>query len=93
MDNTKKIKSLFELQSAPENILKLRNSSYKERLKKIKSILHFILNESNHKQIAEALHKDLHKPNEEVITTEISPIILTIKEVTKNLFYVLFYFF
>lgn len=87
MDNSQKIVSLFELQSAPENILQLRNSSYKDRLKKIKRIQNFILNESNHNQIAEALYKDLRKPNEEVITTEISPIILTIKEVTKNLKY------
>ena len=87
MDNSQKIVSLFELQSAPENILQLRNSSYKERLKKINRIQNFILNESNHKQIAETLYKDLRKPNEEVITTEISPIILTIKEVTKNLKY------
>ena len=80
-----KIKTTFELQSAHENILKLRNSSYKERITKIKSILNYVLDESNHQIIAGALYKDLRKPNEEVITTEITPIILNIKEVVRNL--------
>ena len=58
-----------------------------EKFTKIKSILHFILDDSNHKIIADALYKDLRKPNEEVITTEITPIVLTIKEVVRNLKY------
>jgi aldehyde dehydrogenase (NAD+) len=43
------------------------------------------LDDSNHKIIAAALYKDLRKPNEEVITTEITPIVLTIKEVVHKL--------
>ena len=45
----------------------------------------YILNKSNHDRIAEALYKDLRKSNEEVITTEMTPVILTIKEVCKKL--------
>ena len=41
--------------------------------------------ESNHQIIADALYKDLRKPNEEVITTEITPILLNIKHVLRNL--------
>ena len=61
------------------------NSSYKERVEKIKRLESFILNESNHQIIADALYKDLRKPNEEVITTEITPTLLNIKHVLKNL--------
>ena len=79
------IKRIYEVQSNPKNVLALRNSSYQDRIAKIKSIYNYILNQSNHNRIAEALYKDLRKSNEEVITTEMTPVILTIKEVCKKL--------
>ena len=79
------IKRIYEVQSSPKNVLALRNSSYQDRIAKIKSIYNYILNKSNHDRIAEALYKDLRKSNEEVITTEMTPVILTIKEVCKKL--------
>ena len=79
------IKRIYEVQSSPKNVLALRNSSYQDRIAKIKSIYDYILNKSNHDRIAEALYKDLRKSNEEVITTEMTPVILTIKEVCKKL--------
>ena len=79
------IKRIYEVQSNPKNVLALRNSSYQDRIAKIKSIYNYILNQSNHDRIAEALYKDLRKSNEEVITTEMTPVILTIKEVCKKL--------
>ena len=79
------IKRIYEVQSNPKNVLALRNSSYQDRIAKIKSIYNYILNKSNHDRIAEALYKDLQKSNEEVITTEMTPVILTIKEVCKKL--------
>ena len=79
------IKRIYEVQSSPKNVLALRNSSYQDRIAKIKSIYNYILNQSNHNRIAEALYKDLRKSNEEVITTEMTPVILTIKEVCKKL--------
>jgi aldehyde dehydrogenase (NAD+) len=85
MENLKRIQPIFEQQTDPKNIQLLRNSSAKERINKIKSIQNYILDEANHQLIASALYKDLRKPNEEVITTEITPIVLTIKEVVKNL--------
>jgi aldehyde dehydrogenase (NAD+) len=85
MDQIKEIKRIYELQANPVNIIELRNSSYNDRITKIKSILQYILNPAKHKLIAEGLFKDLHKSNEEVITTEISPLIITIKEVVKKL--------
>ena len=79
------IRRIYEVQSNPKNVLALRNSSYQDRIAKIKSIYNYILNKSNHDRIAEALYKDLRKSNEEVITTEMTPVILTIKEVCKKL--------
>ena len=79
------IKRIYEVQSNPKNVLALRNSSYQDRIAKIRSIYNYILNQSNHDRIAEALYKDLRKSNEEVITTEMTPVILTIKEVCKKL--------
>ena len=79
------IKRIYQVQSNPKNVLALRNSSYQDRIAKIKSIYNYILNKSNHDRIAEALYKDLRKSNEEVITTEMTPVILTIKEVCKKL--------
>ena len=73
MDNVKEIKRIFKVQSEPSNILRLRNSSLRERIEKIKRIENFISNDSNHQIIAKALYKDLRKSNEEVITTEITP--------------------
>jgi len=85
MASQSEIKRIFELQSEPANILRLRNSSYKERIEKIKRIQNFVLSEANHQIIAEALYKDLRKPNEEVITSEITPILLNTKHVLRNL--------
>ena len=85
MASQSEIKRIFELQSEPANILRLRNSSYKERIEKIKRIQNFVLSEANHQIIAEALYKDLRKPNEEVIISEITPILLNTKHVLRNL--------
>ena len=85
MTNKTEIKRIFNLQSKASNVLSLRNSSYKERVEKIKSIRTFISNNANHKKIADALYKDLKKSNEEVISTEITPTLLNIKQVLKNL--------
>ena len=55
------IKRIYEVQSNPKNVLALRNSSYQDRIAKIKSIYNYILNQSDHNRIAEALYKDLRK--------------------------------
>lgn len=85
MNSKSEINRIFKLQSDPINTTRLRTSSYKERVEKIKRLESFILNDSNHQIIADALYKDLRKPNEEVITTEITPTLLNIKHVLKNL--------
>ncbi len=79
------IDDIFSLQSEKANLQQLKNSTARERIAKIKKIEKYILDPINHKIIAEAVYKDLRKSNEEVISTEITPIILTIKNVCKNL--------
>ena len=81
----KEINRIYKIQSNQDNVLALRNSTYQDRIAKIKRIYDYILNEDNHNRIAKALYKDLRKSNEEVITTEMTPVILTIKEVCKKL--------
>ena len=85
MSMLKEINRIYEIQSNPDNVLALRNSTSQDRIAKIKRIYDYILNEDNHNRIAKALYKDLRKSNEEVITTEMTPVILTIKEVCKKL--------
>ena len=79
------IDSIFSILKEKNNLQQLKNSSSKERIAKIKKIEAYILNQKNHNSIAQALFKDLRKSNEEVISTEITPIVLTIKNVYKNL--------
>ncbi len=79
------IEQLFSNQNKRENLQALKNTSVRERIGKIKKIEQYILSSNNHDLIASALSKDLRKSNEEVISTEISPVILTIKSVCKNL--------
>ena len=79
------IDQLFKTQHNRENLQALKNTSARERVNRIKKIEQYILNADNHEKIAAALSKDLRKSNEEVISTEISPVILTIKSVCKNL--------
>ena len=79
------IEQLFSAQHNRQNLQALKNTNAKERIEKIKKIEKYILNTTNHDKIATALSRDLRKSNEEVISTEISPVILTIKSVCKNL--------
>lgn len=79
------VDKIFNIQSSFDNLQNLKNNNYRERIVNIKKIEAFILNENNHKKIAKALWDDLRKSNEEVISTEISPIILTIKHICRNL--------
>jgi len=79
------IEQLFSTQHNRQNLQALKNTNAKERIEKIKKIEKYILNTTNHEKIATALSRDLRKSNEEVISTEVSPVILTIKSVCKNL--------
>lgn len=68
---------LFDLQKAFFQ-KELKTSSINERLKKLKSLKKWIVN--NEKFICEEIYKDFEKGREEVLLTEIKPIIDEIKQ-------------
>ena len=73
---------LFDLQKAFFQ-KELKTSSINERLKKLKSLKKWIVN--NEKFICEEIYKDFEKGREEVLLTEIKPIIDEIKQHISNL--------
>ena len=79
------IDKAYNQQNNFENLQELKNSSVKERLKRINKIASYINEPKNVVKITAALSKDLGKSEEEVTLSEIYPLLLTIKTVTKNL--------
>lgn len=79
------IDKAYNQQNNFENLQELKNSSVKERLKRINKIANYINEPKNVAKITAALSKDLGKSEEEVTLSEIYPLLLTIKTVTKNL--------
>ena len=79
------IDKAYNQQNNFENLQVLKNSSVKERLKRINKIANYINERKNVAKITAALSKDLGKSEEEVTLSEIYPLLLTIKKVTKNL--------
>jgi aldehyde dehydrogenase (NAD+) len=83
MDYTEnKYGDLFNKQKA--NQYKIGNTSYKERIKKLKK-LKVALEDTYKQDIRDALYKDFKKPQLEVDLTEIYPVIDEIKFVKQNL--------
>jgi aldehyde dehydrogenase (NAD+) len=79
------IDKAYNQQNNFENLQELKNSSVKERLKRINKIANYINEPKNVAKITAALSKDLGKSEEEVTLSEIYPLLLTIKTVAKNL--------
>ena len=79
------IDKAYNQQNNFENLQELKNSSVKERLKRINKIASYINEPKNVVKITAALSKDLGKSEEEVTLSEIYPLLLTIKTVAKNL--------
>ena len=79
------IDKAYNQQNNFENLQVLKNSSVKERLKRINKIANYINERKNVAKITAALSKDLGKSEEEVTLSEIYPLLLTIKTVAKNL--------
>lgn len=80
-DFEREIDRLFELQK--KNVVRLRTSSVNDRIMKLKKLKEYIW--ANREKIQEVVYNDLRKPPEEVLLTEIYPVIAEIKHVTKNL--------
>lgn len=81
-DTNNKYEDLFHKQKA--NQYKIGNTTYKERIKKLK-MLKVALENTYKQDIRDALYKDFKKPQLEVDLTEIYPVIDEIKFVKQNL--------
>jgi len=79
------IDRIYSLQREPENLQRLKNSTARERIAKLREIEKYLLNEINLTACTNALWKDLHKSREEVIATELSTVFSTIQHTTGNL--------
>ena len=79
------IDRIYSLQRKPENLQRLKDSTARERIVKLRKIEKYLLNEGNLTACANALWKDLHKSREEVIATELSTVFSTIQHTTSNL--------
>ena len=77
----KEIDRVFELQLKNKWIV--RKSSSRERIKKLKMIEKYIYEHLEEIQVA--IYKDFNKPAEEVLLTEIYPVISGIKHTIKNI--------
>ncbi|WP_333860713.1 aldehyde dehydrogenase family protein [Clostridium sp.] len=77
----KEMDRIFDLQVS--NKWKLRRSSYRDRIKKLKMLKRYIINHID--EIGKALYDDFKKPEEEVLLTEIYPVLWEIGCAIKNL--------
>lgn len=84
MDNNQiqqEIDRVFDLQM--NNKWKLRETTAKDRIAKLKKLRNYIIKYKE--EIQEAMYKDFKKPNEEVLLTEIYPVTSEIKHTIKKL--------
>jgi len=81
------IKEILIQQRDLENLSRLRKSSAKERIAKIKAIEKYLLQPQKQELWLAALHKDLGKCKEEALITELSPILTAMAHIYKELKY------
>ncbi|MFM7078487.1 MAG: aldehyde dehydrogenase family protein [Bacteroidota bacterium] len=83
--NTNDINRIFKLQSATDNLMRLRSTTAAERLAKVRKVKQFLLKQENIKRLTDALHSDLRKPAVESEANEWSPVMLSIVHIEENL--------
>jgi len=83
--NIQEVERIYTLQHTIENMQRVRNTSVKERIAKIKKIEKYLLDKTNQNKLKSALWKDLRKSEAEMLATEIAPVISSIHHVYKNL--------
>ncbi len=76
-------REIFELQGKSLN--RLRASTAKNRIAKINRIVDYLSDPINEKKLMVAMHNDLRKPKEDVIASEIVPVLSQATYVKKNL--------
>lgn len=66
-------------------VMQLRAEPAKVRLQKIAKIRDYLLDSANEKLLCEAMMADLGKSRMEVITTEVGPLLMSVKHIRRNL--------
>lgn len=79
------IKGILEQQRDFNNLSRLRKSSAKARIQKIKAIEKYLLQPEKQEMWLTALNKDLGKCKEEALITELSPILTAMAHIYKEL--------
>jgi aldehyde dehydrogenase (NAD+) len=77
------IEALFREQRGA--IQRLRDSSARQRIRKLRSIQAYLFDRGNEKRLAEAMYADLRKSRMEVVTTETGPVVMAIRHICKHL--------
>ncbi len=81
----KEVDRVFDLQRRPENLQRMKNTTAPERLERITKIEKYILNEENQARLAKAMWYDLRKSREEILATEIIPILTILVHIKRQL--------
>ena len=84
-DTIKDVHRIYKLQNSIENLQKVKASSVKERLAKIKKIEQYVLDPENQELLNKALWNDLRKSKNELLVTELSPVLASIKHIKSRL--------
>ncbi|WP_020538904.1 aldehyde dehydrogenase family protein [Lewinella cohaerens] len=81
----KEVDRIFDLQRRTENLQRMKNTTAAERLEHIAKIEKYILNEENQTRLAKAMWYDLRKSREEMLATEIIPILTILVHIKRQL--------
>ncbi len=81
----KEVDRIFDLQRRPENLQRMKNTTAAQRLERITKIEKYILNEENQARLAKAMWYDLRKSREEMLATEIIPILTILVHIKRQL--------
>lgn len=79
------IERMYRLQNTIENLQRVKDTTVKERIQKIKNIERYLTDDKHQEEWLSALWKDLHKCREEALTTELTPILTSLKHIYKSL--------
>ena len=76
---------IFALQHRPDNLQAMKATTVKQRLERISRIENYILDPSNQDELAKAMWADLRKSKDEMIVTEIIPILTLLVHIKRKL--------
>lgn len=80
---TQEVEKLFSLQG--QNTQRLKDQPIKERIRKVKAIEEYLLETTNEVALCKAYWSDLRRAREEVLLTEITPVLAAAKHIRSNL--------